>query len=181
MESKPVKSIYGAKILELKRNDDVRGSLTEVYRGEWENNPQIVQWNLVYSTPDSIRGFHVHLKRTDYLVSISGNVFIAVKDLRKESPTFEKVYTHTFKTGKKEVIIIPPGVAHGFYYPGEATLLYGLSNYWSMDDEFGCVWNDPELGIPWPTKNPKISDRDRNEKGYRELLALVETLRIELK
>src|SRR2546430_11801318 len=51
------------------------------------------------------------------------------------------------------------GVAHGFYCPSDALYVYGVTSYWDPSDELRCRWDDPELGLRWPTDAPVLSDR----------------------
>jgi dTDP-4-dehydrorhamnose 3,5-epimerase-like enzyme len=70
-------------------------------------------------------------------------------------------------------------VAHGFWFPHGGTLLYGLSSEWSMSDEFGCRWDDTDLGIDWcahgdphpgdTVGGPLLSDRDRTAGSLSEM------------
>lgn len=70
-------------------------------------------------------------------------------------------------------VVIPPGVAHGFYFPVPSIHIYSVTEYWDPADELGCQWSDPELGIPWDVRNPQISPRDA---ALPSLEALLETL-----
>jgi dTDP-4-dehydrorhamnose 3,5-epimerase len=70
------------------------------------------------------------------------------------------------------LLMIPPGVAHGFYFAGPASFVYGVSHVWDpVNDEFGCHWSDPALGIPWPAEcvSPRLSARDE-KAGSLDLL-----------
>ncbi len=59
-------------------------------------------------------------------------------------------------------LVFPTGLLHGWYFP-EATIhtqavSESFLNYGS-DDNFGCRFDDPALGIEWPEAPVKISDR----------------------
>ncbi|MGH8499716.1 MAG: dTDP-4-dehydrorhamnose 3,5-epimerase family protein [Methylococcales bacterium] len=47
-------------------------------------------------------------------------------------------------------------------FPVDSLYLYSVSNYWDMNDELGCRWNDPDIGIDWPADTLCLSERDRN-------------------
>ena len=58
---------------------------------------------------------------------------------------------------------------------GEENLVfYGCTNYRSKDkgDEIGILWNDSELKIKWPTKNPIISQKDRKLRTFHDFKKL---------
>ena len=57
-------------------------------------------------------------------------------------------------------VVIPEGVAHGFYYPEPTVHLYGMTEEFDPADDLGCTWNDPALGLAWPCTAPILSARD---------------------
>ena len=47
---------------------------------------------------------------------------------------------------------IPEGFAHGFVVTSEiADFQYKCTNFYSPEDEGSIHWNDPDLGIVWPS------------------------------
>ena len=66
-------------------------------------------------------------------------------------------------------ITIPPGVAHGFCFSESSIFLYGVSSYWDPADELGCAWNDPAVGIEWPTREPILSARDAQAGSLKDM------------
>ena len=59
---------------------------------------------------------------------------------------------------------VPAGFAHGFYVTSEAAeFSYKCTDFYSPETEHSLLWNDPELGIPWPLERggpPKLSAKD---------------------
>ncbi len=149
---------------------DERGVFAEIYRESWPTGVAPVQWNLVSSQPNVLRGFHVHVTHADYLMCVAGEMLLGLKDVRPESPTFGKVETHTLSEDKLAAAIIPPGIAHGFYFAKPAKHLYSVSHYWNMDDELGCRWDDPAIGISWGTKDPELSQRDQEAGSLEQMI-----------
>jgi len=45
-----------------------------------------------------------------------------------------------------------------------------VDRYFDGTDEWGIAWDDPELGIDWPTADPVLSERDRKNPGLAEAL-----------
>ena len=68
---------------------------------------------------------------------------------------------------------IPPGVAHGFLFSEPSLMAYAVSAYWDPADEIACRWDDPALGIDWPSDRPLLSPRDAAAPPLAEILALV--------
>jgi dTDP-4-dehydrorhamnose 3,5-epimerase len=61
-------------------------------------------------------------------------------------------------------------VAHGFYAETEVLLLYLVDSYYSGQDEFGLAWDDPALGLAWPSTDPVVSERDRSNPSLEQVL-----------
>jgi len=154
----------------LSLHEDSRGSLTEILRESWNLGPQAIQWNLVRSKPKAVRGVHVHLTHLDYWTLVQGYATIGFRDLRIHSPTYGASGELHLYGDVPELIVIPPGVAHGFQFHTIAIHIYAVTHYWNMADELGCKWDDPGLGIAWPEKKALLSERDRDAIPLSELV-----------
>jgi len=144
----------------LQTHSDDRGSLTEIFRATWSDAPAFVQWNFVRSYAGVLRGIHGHVVHADYLILLQGTATIGLKDLRPHSPTENRAAVVKLDEHELRGLTIPPGVAHGFYFHADSLIVYGVTDYWTAEDELGCRWDDPELGIDWPTASADISPRD---------------------
>jgi len=164
----------GVVVHTLTSHRDSRGSFTEIFRDEWGIGVEPVQWNVCSSEPGSLRGVHVHPRHDDYLLLLMGHLTIGLRDLRRGSPT-EGLSAVVVMTGDPiTAIVMPHGVAHGFYYHAPSLHLYAVSEYWSVDDELGCHWADPELEIPWPAEPTLVSERDATAPPLARLLEQLE-------
>jgi dTDP-4-dehydrorhamnose 3,5-epimerase len=163
--------VDGVTLLALEGHRDERGTLTEVYRLHWPSAIDAVQWNLVESQARVLRGVHVHHRHEDWLVVVAGTMVVGLRDLRAGSPSHGVVDLVTLGGGERRALRIPPGVAHGFYFPEPSVHVYAVSDYWDPADELGCRFDDPDLGIDWPDPEPVLSDRDHSLPRLAELLA----------
>jgi dTDP-4-dehydrorhamnose 3,5-epimerase len=163
----------GVGLRPLDPHADERGVFTELHRIEWETGVAPVQWNLVHSAAGVLRGVHVHPRHDDYLVVVAGRATVGLRDLRDGAPEDGRACCLELDGGSPAAITIPHGVAHGFYFHEPSIHIYAVSHYWDTSDELGCHWADPDLGIPWPARGPRVSARDE------ALLSLAE-LRLEL-
>jgi dTDP-4-dehydrorhamnose 3,5-epimerase len=154
----------------LQTNQDRRGSLTEIFRASWETAVDAMQWNYVESEANVLRGVHVHVKHSDYLILLRGRASIGLRDLRRGSPTDGMTALLEMQGDELHSLTIPPGVAHGFYFHQRSTHVYAVSQYWESSDELGCYWADPALGINWPQAKPLISERDARLPWLGELV-----------
>lgn len=162
------------RIIDLKSHQDDRGIFTELFRQTWIPQFEQNQINYVRSAPNVLRGVHVHRYHSDFLVFVEGTVLLGLKDLRKNSPTFLQGGIFEFSSEILKGIFVPPGVAHGFYFPQGGAHVYTVDRYFDGSDEFGCMYNDPELGLPWPTTAPHLSPRDQKQGTLKSLLELIE-------
>jgi len=153
---------------------DDRGSFTEMFRESWGLGPRAIQWNLVRSVPRTVRGVHVHLVHLDYWTLLTGCATVGFRDLRAHSPTRGLSGEMRLTGDVPEIIVIPPGVAHGFQFHDVSVHLYAVTHYWDMTDELGCKWDDPGLEIAWPEKEALLSPRDRDAAPLRDLLKELE-------
>ena len=165
--------IPGVQRVLLEPHADARGSLTEVYRRQWlPRDGEMLQANLSVSRANVLRGLHFHRRQTDYWCVLSGVAFVGLLDLRGGSPTRGRAVQVRIDAGAERLgLVIPPGVAHGFYAETEVLLLYVVDTYYTGEDEFGLAWNDPGTGISWPVAEPELSERDRANPPLGQALA----------
>ena len=66
-------------------------------------------------------------------------------------------------------LLIPAGFAHGFLALKKENIVnYNITNYRSPKHEVSVVWNDKDLKIKWPIKNPIVSKRDKGALTFYE-------------
>jgi dTDP-4-dehydrorhamnose 3,5-epimerase len=152
----------GVALHPLIAHADDRGVFTELFRGSWELGVEPVQWNAVRSEPNVLRGVHAHRRHTDYLTLVVGSATIGLHDLRPGSPTAGLGTAVELDAREPAALVIPVGVAHGFYFPEPSLHVYAVSHEFDPADELGCRWDDHNLGIAWPCTEPQLSGRDRD-------------------
>ncbi len=167
----------GVRLNVLVRHSDDRGWLCEIYRASWDGVVPAVQWNLVRSRAETLRGVHVHGIHWDYLVGVTGLLQVGLRDLRRDSPTHGRTAVVELDGERTASVVIPPGVAHGFFSPIETLHAYGVSHDWDTADELACHWNDPALEIPWNPTPRWISPRDEAAGSLSEMVERLEMLR----
>lgn len=165
--------IDGVGFHPLDAHPDPRGVLVEIHRDEWALPVAPVQWNAVRSRPGVLRGVHCHVHHADLLNVVAGELVLGIVDLRTTSPTFRVAEIHRIPALTCS-ISIAPGIAHGFLFEVESIMVYGVDVVWNVDDELGCRWDDPGLGLDWPIDDPDLSERDRAAGSLDELIALVD-------
>ncbi|MEO8423694.1 MAG: dTDP-4-dehydrorhamnose 3,5-epimerase family protein [Actinomycetota bacterium] len=164
-------TIDGVKVVDLEAHSDVRGSFVEFFRQSWlRTDHPALQGNVSRSATGVLRGMHFHRRQWDYWFVVAGAASIALADLRSGSPTERVTMTMRLAADEPRGLFIPCGVAHGFFAESEFVLQYLNDRYFDGSDEFGIAWNDPTLGIDWPSADPILSDRDRANPSLAEAL-----------
>jgi len=161
---------------------DERGFFMESYKysefAAFGIKEHFVQDNHSRSGKGVLRGLHYQNppKAQGKLVRVViGEVFDVAVDIRsargikregnipraKGSPTYGKWVGVKLSAENKRMLYIPPGFAHGFcVLSEEAEVLYKVTEEYAPDHEVGIIWNDPELAIEWPIKDPILSVKD---------------------
>lgn len=147
--------IQGVILKKLESRFDDRGFLVEVFKEL--NLPAIKQTTYTETYPGVIKAFHWHKKQWDFWFVVKGMAQVVLYDLRKDSPT--KGETNVFYLGEKNLVllVIPPGVAHGYRVLGQGSvgLFYHTSEIYDPKnpDEQRILYADPKIGFDWTTKN----------------------------
>jgi dTDP-4-dehydrorhamnose 3,5-epimerase len=129
-----------------------------------------VQDNHSCSRKNVLRGLHYQVTRPQgkLIRVVAGEVFDAVVDLRRQSPTFGRWVGQVLSAENRKQLWIPEGFAHGFIALSEyAECLYKATDYWVPESERCIIWNDPALAIDWPiTGLPLLSARDQQAGSF---------------
>jgi dTDP-4-dehydrorhamnose 3,5-epimerase len=164
-------AIRDVEVRRLVPHADERGIFTEIFRESWVPSPRFVQWNAVTSRAATLRGVHVHRQHADYLVLISGHLWLGLADLRSGASREGQRALIEITATEPMAVAIPPGVAHGFLFGTDSIHVYAVSEYHAATDELGCRWDDPDLGLVWPIVPSHVSTRDRQLPTLRALCA----------
>ena len=134
-------------LIDKKIYKDNRGYFQEVFKkNEIQINKHINFTAMSYSVKNVIRGLHFQKKNKQLkiITVVKGKILDVCVNLRRNSKYFKKVYKFLLTPGK--ILIIPNYYAHGFEcLSKEAYLFYHI-----------------ELKIKWKTRNPILSNRDKN-------------------
>ena len=174
-----VTSIPGLFVIERPTFPDERGFFHEVFRlNELQEATGLkfrpVQISHSHNLPKVIRAIHTE-DWNKLVYPVSGQLFVAIADVRPSSATFGKVETFTFDADDPQsghaALFLPAGVGNSLCVIGSKPVdyIYAVDEYWDNSKARGIAWNDPDLNIDWPIKDPIISERDKNNPTLREL------------
>jgi len=161
----------GLLIFEPAIYKDSRGYFFESYNEKTFLNENIdlrfVQDNQSSSSYGVVRGLHYQLSphaQTKLVRVLTGTIVDIAVDIRKNSPTFSKVFSIELSAENKKQLLIPSGFAHGFSVLSErAEVLYKCDDFYDKESETGIRYNDPQLSIDWKIPDDKIivSEKDQ--------------------
>jgi dTDP-4-dehydrorhamnose 3,5-epimerase len=117
-------------------------------------NLEFVQDNHSRSSQGVLRGLHYQIEQPQgkLVRVVRGRVFDVAVDLRRSAATFGRWVGLELSEDSHHQLWIPPGFAHGFMVLSEsADFLYKTTDYYAPEHERCVAWNDPQLGIEWPT------------------------------
>ena len=111
-----------------------------------------------------LRGLHFQklFPQTKLINCLKGKIFDVCVDMRKSSSTYGDWFGQELSDVNNYQLLIPAGFAHGDYVMSDyAEISYKCTEVYHPDDEFGLLWNDPNLNIKWPCDQPILSDKDK--------------------
>lgn len=170
-------AVSGVILVEPRVHRDDRGFFLESYHAEKYREGGIeasfVQDNHSRSTFGTLRGLHAQAPphgQGKLVRVIQGEVYDVAVDARRGSPTFGKYTAAVLSDENFHQLYVPPGLLHGFLVTSEiAQVEYKCTGLYVPEAEFSVVWNDPDLGIPWPVDQPLLSAKDRDAPRLRDV------------
>ncbi|MCK5080872.1 MAG: dTDP-4-dehydrorhamnose 3,5-epimerase [Candidatus Moranbacteria bacterium] len=171
-------NLQDAVLIKPKFFKDERGFFVESYSKKvfQENGIEVefVQDNHSMSVEKGVlRGLHFQSQphAQSKLVRVTkGKVYDVIVDLRKDSSTFKQWQGFELSAKKGSMLFIPKGFAHAFCTLEEDTeFMYKVDDFYTSECDLGIIWNDSELNIDWPIKNPILSEKDKQLKQLKDL------------
>jgi dTDP-4-dehydrorhamnose 3,5-epimerase len=160
------------KLITPRRFGDDRGWFVETYNrrafAALGIEDEFRQDNHSYSREVGVlRGLHFQAppEAQAKLVRCSrGRIWDVAVDIRNGSPTYGQWVAAELSPRNGRQIYVPVGFAHGFVtLEPDTEVQYKASALYAPASEGGVIWDDPDLGLPWPTpaSGPVLSDKDR--------------------
>jgi len=149
--------INGVVIKNIKHFCDDRGFFSEIMKKGEEGFFEIKQTSFTQTYPGVIKAFHWHKKQYDAWFVVSGSAQIVLHDLREDSATHGQTQVVYAGQDNPFLVIIPPGVAHGYRVLGNqpVSLFYHTSEAYDSanPDEERLAYDDAKINFDWQTKN----------------------------
>ena len=166
----------GVLILEPKVFSDERGHFLESWHSRRYEDAGIrgtfVQDNISFSKKGVLRGLHYQFPQSQgkLIQVLSGRIVDVAVDIRVGSPAYGHWFSEEISDTNHKQMFIPPGFAHGYCVTSEtAVFAYKCTEFYNPATEHGIIWNDPELNIDWPVREPALSAKDKNYSRLKDI------------
>jgi len=166
VESLPIPAV---KVVRFARFRDARGYFTETYRASDVaahpdlkplNGAHFVQFNESFSSRGVARGLHFQWNPNmgKLVRTVSGRMVDLFLDIRRGSPTLGKIAAYDMPASHAadhaEWIWVPPGFAHGNFFPEPSLIEYGCTGEYSQGCEAGI--SPLDVGLDWSLCDPTL-------------------------
>ena len=111
--------IDGAEVVPLQRFEDERGSVLHMLKS---TDPHFRGFGEIYFSsvyPGVVKAWKLHRRMTANYACVQGRVLVVLHDDREGSPTRGAILETTIGPDAHHLVVIPPGVWHGFKGLGE--------------------------------------------------------------
>ena len=165
-------NISGCYFSHLHILDDHRGSFQKIFHIDIFNDIiprfKLGEAYITSSSKNVLRGMHFQLPPHDHskvVICLRGKVTDVLLDLRP-GHDFGQFASIDLTPSETNVVVVPKGVAHGFYaHCDNSDLLYLVDTVHNKASDSGIHWNG--FGFEWPTKCPNISERDKKHPDIK--------------
>ncbi len=174
-----IESIHMGAVAVLKSEffQDDRGFFVEEFRADQFKElglpHNFVQENHSGSVKNVLRGLHFQWNppMAKLMRVLSGTAFLVAVDIRKKSPTLGQWFGIEVSSDERRQLYAPAGFARGFCVLSDfAEIQYLCTGVYNPKGDSGIRWNDPEVGIDWPVKDPILSSKDEKAQSLNEWL-----------
>ena len=166
-------------ILEPKVFGDNRGFFMETWsEREFEDHGLYFKFVQDNHSSSSLKGTlrGIHFQKGDRAQAklvrcVRGSVMDVIVDLRPSSSTYKKWEAVILSEENKRQLLIPRGFGHGFLtLTDHVEFVYRADNYYAPEAEGGIIWDDPEIGVEWGIDTPILSEKDKRNPEFKNVV-----------
>ena len=145
--------------------EDHRGYYLETYNEKLYQEHGIpvrfVQDDISVSARHVLRGVHGDAETWKLVSCLHGKFYLVVVNCDRDSGRFSEWQSFVLSDTNRCQVLIPPKHGNGHVVLSEQAIFhYKQSSYYNPKGQFTYKWNDPQLKLWWPIKNPILSQRD---------------------
>lgn len=145
--------------------EDHRGWYVETYNeqeyAKHGINIKFVEDDISVSTRNVLRGIHGDAETWKLISCLHGRFYLVVVNCDENAAEFGKWQSFVLSEYNRHQVLVPPKFGNGhLVMSAKAIFHYKQSAYYNPKGQFTFLWNDPDLNIWWPVKDPILSMRD---------------------
>ncbi|MCW8863226.1 MAG: dTDP-4-dehydrorhamnose 3,5-epimerase family protein [Rhodospirillales bacterium] len=145
--------------------EDFRGEYVELYNEEIYKKAGIhhdfIQDDISVSSRHVLRGIHGDSETAKLVSCLHGKFYLVVVNWDSDSPQYRQWEAFTLSEKNRLQVLIPPKFGNGHVVLSETAMFhYKQTSTYNRAGQFTVMWDDPDLEIFWPIKNPILSRRD---------------------
>ncbi len=162
--------------IQAKVHHDNRGTFTKVFHAEsfhkFGISCSFKEIFYSHSYKNVLRGLHFQsppMEQDKLVYCINGKALDAVVDIRIDSATYGMFCLTELDADKGNMLYIPAGMAHGFLALTDMIMAYNVTSIHDVKHDCGILWDS--VGIPWPCREPILSERDKNFPTFGDFVS----------
>jgi dTDP-4-dehydrorhamnose 3,5-epimerase len=146
--------------------EDFRGAYVETWNRRLYSEAGIrldfVQDDISVSSRHVLRGIHGDEKTWKLISCLHGSFYLVVVNYDPQSPQYRQWESFTLSDRNRLQVLVPPRFGNGHLVLSDSAIFhYKQTTEYDRPSQFTLPWNDPELGIWWPVREPIVSRRDQ--------------------
>lgn len=150
--------------------EDFRGTYVELYNEELYRKAGIdvtfVQDDISVSTRHVLRGIHGDDGTWKLISCLHGKFYLVVVNWDRRSPQYRQWEGFVLSDRTRLQVLVPPRFGNGHLVLSDTAIFhYKQSTYYDRAGQFTVLWNDPDVNIWWPVRDPIVSRRDAGAEG----------------
>ena len=166
-------NIEGCYSASLSSFEDLRGNFQKLYQSKkfqsFLPNFEPKEIYMTSSSKNVLRGMHFQIPPDDHekiVICLNGKFQDVLLDLR-EGKNFGKSTYQILSPNNTNMMIIPKGIAHGFYsFEANTKLLYLVGSEYNQEKDTGIKWNS--FNFDWHNSSPILSNRDIKHQNFSD-------------
>lgn len=149
--------------------EDYRGTYVELYNRELYKGSGVavnfVQDDISVSSHHVLRGIHGDAETWKLISCLHGKFYLMVINWDETSLQYRQWEAFTLSDQNRLQVLVPPKFGNGHVVLSKVAIFhYKQSSYYNRAGQFTILWNDPELNLWWPVRNPIVSRRDEGNE-----------------
>jgi dTDP-4-dehydrorhamnose 3,5-epimerase len=150
--------------------EDFRGTYVELYNEELYRKAGIdvtfVQDDISVSTRHVLRGIHGDDGTWKLISCLHGKFYLVVVNWDRRSPQYRQWEGFVLSDRNRLQVLVPPRFGNGHLVLSDTAIFhYKQSTYYDRAGQFTVLWNDPDVNVWWPVRDPIVSQRDAGVEG----------------